>query len=236
VNSFKVIITLIFLCLGLTGGCDNTAKDSYFPLEEGRYWQYDMTYTTMDGTFKGIYAVENLAPQMIEGEKVFVRRLIDGANNYVRINDGGILLTGREKTIDMDSTYTQENHYIFRFPLIVGTTWEEVIPSKLLVKTGPPQKTEFHIVARVPVTATIESMTDSVQVPAGNFSNCMRVHFSGDAFTNAGNYVGLTVVTIEETNWYAPGTGLVKSERRERTRSKALDKGMMTLELRQIKQ
>lgn len=231
---FTIVIAVFSLCLGL-GGCGDSANDRYFPLEEGLYWQYDMKYTTMDGTFKGVYAVENLAPQLRDGEKVYVRRLLDGTNNYIRIDDAGILLAGREKTVDRESNYTPEKHYIFRFPLDSGTTWEDITFSRLLIKTGPPQKTEFHIVARVPVTLKIESMTDTVKVPAGSFSNCMRVHVSGDAFTNAGNYVGLTVVAIDETNWYAPDVGLVKSIRTETTKSRALDKGEMTLELREFR-
>ena len=66
---------------------------------------------------------------------------------------------------------------------------------------------------------------------AGRFENCMRVEISGNAFTDAGNYVGITIVRLSETNWYAPGVGLVKSVHKESTKHKALDKGEIILML-----
>ena len=212
-------------------GCERQALDQYFPLAEGKYWRYVMSYKTMDGTFKGVYAVENLEQIQKNGDLLYVRKLLDGSLNYFRITTDGILLVAREKTVDFNTDYTEEGHYIFQFPVQVGTQWQDTTVSRALIKTGPPQKTEFHIVAKVPVTANIDSMTDTVKVPAGIFKNCMRVNISGDAFTNAGNYVGLTVVKINETNWYAAGIGLVKSVRKETTKSKALDKGEIILEL-----
>ncbi len=216
--------------LTLTYGCGKSADD-YFPFDEGRYWRYSMVYHTMDGTFKGVYAAENLPPQKDHDQIYYVRRLLDGSYNYFQEDDTGLKLVRREKTVDLDTEFNDSGRYLFRYPLEEGAEWEEVITSKALIKTGPPQKTEFHITARVPVTVRIESMNDTINVPAGKFTDCMRVHFKGDGFVNAGNYVGKTIVRIEETNWYAPGIGLVKSVREESTKSKALDKGEITLEL-----
>jgi hypothetical protein len=230
IRPYQFIRFFIFL-ICLISGCVQQPRDQYFPLQGGKYWRYVMSYKTMDGTFKGIYAVENLAQAEKNEELLFVRKLLDGSLNFFRMTDQGILFIAREKTIDLKTEYTEDSHYIFQFPLQVGTEWQDTTISKALIKTGPPQKTEFHIVARVPVTARIDSMTDTVKVPAGTFKNCMRVNISGDAFTNAGNYVGMTIVRINETNWYAPGVGLVKSLRNESTKSKALDKGEITLEL-----
>ena len=224
----KTILLVFILCL-LTS-CGQTDNE-YFPLKAGKYWRYQLTYQTMDGTFKGVYAVENLPKQTIDEQQYFVRTLLDGSINYLQLDDKGLLLKGREKTLDLDIRFTETDQYIYQFPLQVGTTWEDTVLSKALIKTGPPQKTKFHIVAKVPVTAKIESMTDMVKVPAGTFENCMRVVMSGNAFVDAGNYVGKTIVRITETNWYAPGVGLVKSIRQESTKHRALDKGEITLEL-----
>jgi hypothetical protein len=221
-------ILLVLLCL-LTS-CSQSDNE-YFPLKAGKYWRYQLTYQTMDGTFKGVYAVENLPKQTIAEQQYYVRTLLDGSINYLQLDDKGLLLKGREKTVDLDTKFTDTGQYIYQFPLQVGTTWEDTVLSKALIKTGPPQKTEFHIVAKVPVTAKIESMTDMVKVPAGTFENCMRVVMSGNAFVDAGNYVGKTIVRVTETNWYAPGVGLVKSVREESTKHRALDKGGIILEL-----
>jgi len=229
-KSASVFVVFLQSCLCILSACGQTELD-YFPLEAGRYWRYQMTYQTMDGTFKGVYAVENLPPQKTDGQVIYVRQLLDGSFDYLQIDDKGLLLKGREKTVNLDTRYTDAIQYIFQFPLQAGTLWEDTVLSKALIKTGPPQKTEFHIIARIPVTAKIESMTDSVKVPAGTFENCMRIVISGNAFIDAGNYVGKTIVRLNETNWYAPGVGLVKSVRKESTKHKALDKGEITLVL-----
>ena len=54
---------------------------------------------------------------------------------------------------------------------------------------------------------------------------------TGSAYKEAGNYVGLTLVNVVQTNWYSPGVGLVKMERLETTQSDALDKGTLSIEL-----
>jgi hypothetical protein len=225
------IRTLLVSGLLLMCSACSEPPDYYFPLDPGRYWRYEMSYQTMDGTFDGVYAVENLTAEVRDDTRRYIRRLLDGSLNYFEIRDDGILLTGREKTINLNTTNVDEQQYIFKYPLQEGTRWNEETVSKVLIKTGPPQKTEFHIRAKVELDAVIESMSDTVSVPAGRFKNCMRVSFNGKSFVNAGNYVGGTVVTIKETNWYAPGVGLVKSTRVETTTSRALDRGELTLEL-----
>lgn len=217
-------------CLYLVTGCSR-APDDYYPLAGGKYWLYAMTYHNMDGNFKGIYAAENLGRNNEDDQDTYVRRLLDGSSDFLRIDEQGISLTARETTDGEHTRRVDLNHPVFKFPLIIGKQWQDTTISRVLFKTGPPQKTEFRISAQIPVTARIESMTDEISVPAGTFAGCMRIALKGNAFINAGNYVGLTIVNIEQTDWYAPGVGLVKSVRKESTASKALDRGEITLEL-----
>ncbi len=78
---------------------------------------------------------------------------------------------------------------------------------------------------------TVASLSETVSVPAGTFGNCLKITRSGSMMKDAGNYVGLTLVNVEETSWYAPGVGLVKLERIETTQSDALDQGSLLIEL-----
>ena len=103
--------------------------------------------------------------------------------------------------------------------------------TRLLKKTGPPQKTVFEIFAKVLMEAKIESLNEVINVPAGQFNNCMKITMTGSSFKDAGNYVGLTLVNVEQTSWYAPGVGLIKMERVETTKSDALDRGTLLIEL-----
>ncbi len=220
----------IISILILITGCSNN-DESYFPLQPGKYWRYQMRYQTMDGKFKGVYAVENLQPISRNDELIYVRKLLDGSINYLKKTDEGIILTGWEKTTDLQTNNGELDKYILKFPLKEGNEWKEFRKTKALIKTGPPQKTEFHIVGNIPVVTKIESMAEVVKVPAGTFDNCMKVVTKGDAFINAGNYVGMTLIKVLEINWYSPGIGLVKSQRVETTASKALNRGEILLEL-----
>jgi hypothetical protein len=61
----------------------------------------------------------------------------------------------------------------------------------------------------------IESITDSVDVPAGHFENCIKVVAEGEieVFTDAVHGMKQIPLSVEE--WYAPGVGLVKQVRYE---------------------
>ena len=194
-------------------------------------WIYSVKKTTRDGVRQQKYIFKNLAMQTINGEKLHVRQSIDGSMLYYKNTEHGVLYYGKEKQQDNKSKFDIDEHYVFRYPLQTGTHWEDITYSRLLVKTGPPQKTVFKIIAKVPLSVEVESVDDVVHVPAGIFQHCVRIKKKGSAYKDAGNYIGLTIVTVTETSWFAPGVGLVKSIREETTEQKALDRGELIIEL-----
>ena len=215
----------------MISGCDGPADESYFPLKEGLQWRYAVKQTTMDGIRQQKYFFINLAIQNINGEELHVRKSIDGSLLYYKNTEQGVMYYGKEKQRYNENKFEVDKHFVFRYPLQAGTQWEDITYSRLLVKTGPPQKTVFKIIAKVPLSVEVESIDDVVRVPAGTFQNCIRIKKKGSAYKDAGNYIGLTVVTITETSWFAPGVGLVKSVREETTEQKALDRGELIIEL-----
>ena len=150
---------------------------------------------------------------------------------YYSVDENGIVYLGNVDDRELGRTFHADEQIVMHYPLHIDTSWEQSTMTHLLKKTGPPQKTEFKIIAKVPLEVKIESLTDEVNVPAGQFKGCLRITMEGSTMKNAGNYVGLTLVNVRQTNWYAPGIGLVKMERTETTRSDALDKGSLLVEL-----
>ena len=228
-TKYKLSYVLIIVIL-LQTGC-NRADESYFPLGEGLKWRYAVIKTTKDGIRQQKYIFLSLPEKMIEGQKVSVRKSLEGTLFYYLETEEGVLFFGKETIFDFESVFIKDEHYVLRYPLTVGTEWAGETLTKLLEKTGPPQKTEFKIIAKIPLQIKIVAIDDIVKVPAGTFHNCIRIEKSGSAFKNAGNYIGLTIVTVNETSWYAPGIGLIKLVREESTASHALDKGTMVVEL-----
>ena len=177
------------------------------------------------------YILHNIGSDKLNGEPVFLRKSLDGTILYYSVLEKGIYYLGSSDSSVLDSKFISDKRLVIPKPFAINTKWEQLTTTKLLKKTGPPQKTVFKIIAKVPLEIKIESLDDTVVVPAGQFNNCMRIKMIGSSYKNAGNYVGLTLVNVEQTNWYSPGVGLVKMERLERTQSAALDKGTLSIEL-----
>lgn len=222
-------ITLLFAFI-IFAACSRENPD-YYPLQGGLHWRYQMHYQIMNGPDDTFYIIENMSPVKDDKGWIYEQLTVDGRSYYYRKDNAGLLLTRRSRHMDRTDEILEINRYLFQYPLEKGRQWQSETYSRVLMRIGPPQKTEFQIVAKVPVAVMIESMTDTVKVPAGVFKNCMRIKSKGKSFINAGNYVGNTVVGIDETSWYAPGVGLVKSVRKETTTAKALDYGEIILQL-----
>lgn len=219
-------LSLYLLCIG----CSKN-ENSYFPLNKGMKWQYDVAMITRDGLSNQKYILNNIGEGELAGSPVYLRHSLDGSLLYYSVSEEGIYYLGNMNTLNIEPEFKQDKELLIPNKIAVGTKWEETTTTKLLQKTGPPQKTVFKIIANIPLEVEIESLTETIDVPAGRFENCMKVTMEGFVFKDAGNYIGLTMVSVEQSNWYAPGVGLVKMERLETTERKALDKGTLLVEL-----
>ncbi len=227
--SFLIPI-LIFL-----HGCSGTVGHEYFPLQEGAYWRYQMNYKTMDGRWDTFFAYENYPSLSNDEQTIHVRKTIDGREYHYTTDDEGIKVENYEINEGMERRIESNQHYVFKYPLEVGQTWNDKSYSQVLIKTGPPQKTVFRITANLPVNVTVEADNETVTVPAGTFENCIKISLKGSGFHDAGNYVGHTIVSIDELRWYAPGVGLVKSIRKEKTTDLVVTDGQITLDLEEFR-
>lgn len=224
------IFIWIFLSISVTS-CSLEKSLTYFPLEEGLKWRYHVTKTTRDGVRQQKYIYISLDDRIVEGQAVSVRRSVDGSLFYYRETEAGLLYVGKEIQSGVAREFLRDEHYILRYPLRVSKQWQDTTTTKLLVKTGPPQKTVFKIEANISVKVLIDALDETIVVPAGIFHHCIKITKQGSEFKDAGNYIGRTIIRVKETSWYAPGVGLVKSIREETTDSQALDKGQLTIEL-----
>ena len=225
------VCRLILLFISLQ--CISCSKEerSYFPLSDGYKWSYNVLLVTRDGLKKQKYILNNIGQGEFNGVPAYLRKSLDGTILFYSISDEGIYYLGNSDSRSIKPEFNDDKQLVFPKIRSVNTEWQQSTITKLLKKTGPPQKTVFKIIARVPLEAKIESLDETVTVPAGRFENCMKITLRGSTFKDAGNYVGLTRVNVEQTNWYAAGVGLVKMERIEKTMSNALDKGTLSIEL-----
>ena len=226
-GSFVAFITILLLT-----AC-STESTSYYPFDVVNNWYYNGKQVSRIADESIKYVVSNFGSTRIQEAEVRVQRTLSGNEHYFGEDvDGvfqiGYLPQGKEKPVLFDN-----KRYVFRFPLNTGTSWEDTL-STLTLRSGGPR----GVIIRedVPVTATLTSIDDKIEVPAGIFRNCLRVEKTGEKLIQDGEYqyIPELMISLKETNWYAPGVGLVKTSRVEETDHKLLGRGEWELELARI--
>lgn len=202
----------------------------YFPLDAGRQWHYRVLRTTMDGATGQVHVVRNVPGRVDDGRTVVARVSSDGSRHYFARADDGVHWMGSRRR-DGSGEPRPAPMLALPLPARPGVRWQTAGRTLVLEKTGPPQETLYRLDVEVPMTYTVVSTTDDITVPAGRYTGCLRVEGRGVGNANVRNYLGNTRVEVETVDWYAPGVGLVRAERRERTDKAALDAGDLRLEL-----
>jgi len=201
-----VILLSALSVLIIITGCNNKTEVSYYPLDEGLTWVYHIS--SGDGHSKGEKQVSmkktNLAKRYVKGQKVTPQQIdFNGKSviKYIIHNDRGIYEFAEKQPDALSPEIIDPSIFYIRAPISVGSTWTENYTTK-------------HVMERiiVPVKVNIQSLNESVTVPAGTFHKCLKLCKSGQLEKNNGKYFGVSKTIIEENSWYASGVGLVKSE------------------------
>lgn len=212
-------------------GCGG-ARGTLFPLDAGRSWDYSVTTTVLDQTVRSTMQVRALG--MVDGEDgpVGVIEYPGNARGYYVSDSDGVRRVATRRGIDGRVRRDGPKHFILRSPFAVGTKWS--LTSQLtLVESVFYEAGERIRDREVPVTLdySIASAGETVTVPAGTFRDCLKVSASGSAIVRVNQGANFGHVDVEHTDWYAPGVGLVRSERRESSGSPYLKSGVYVQEL-----
>jgi hypothetical protein len=221
------------------------ADDAYFPLGTGRSWTYTMTSDAGGEPMKltaTIVGKESVAGTQVTRERIEV----DGRQHFlfIGIDEGGVYRHATQSADDPAPTVEGERDYFLTVPLEVGRSWKgQAAPTFLEVADTP-----------VPIVSTVESTSETIRTPAGEFKDCVKVHVTGSAevrneFLEDDNAdadaakddkdkdedwdpVGGTF-TVDEQTWYAKDVGLVKSIVTETFKGKSDndDRAQVTTEL-----
>ena len=172
--------------------------------------------------------MSSLPAQIIDGETTYIHRSLTGTQILFRQTDAGVSRIGFLVADGASLKNVVDEHLVLPNNPQVGAEWDSVALTQTLT-SGKLQG--MQVMAKVPVKNHIESIDDVVKVPAGNFQYCIRLHTSGFAFNSSIHLIGRTLVEIDQTSWYAPGVGLLKSVLVETTTSDALSRGELIMEL-----
>lgn len=162
--------------------------ENYFPLEEGRVLEYEFTRKKgSDINEKGILIVTNLSSKMIDKKSAVARKYeIKNKDNsktdflvYFHNDKSGILFLATQTNKDSQPKLYPTPFYYIKNPLEVGTFW------------GGGEQPKGQI----------ESVDETVTVPAGTFDKCLKVKITYPQ----------NMPMAEAFFWFAERIGIVKS-------------------------
>ena len=223
----------IFIPIFIIGisACSSDKDSRYFPLNEGKNWQYRVILHDMDVEKKYKQYVVNKAPYELDGKKIFTREVNDGIRYLYQLTEAGVQRVGVKRKMDINTTHEKEKFYAIKYPIEIGTSWEQETLTGVLEVVIAPFRRHYALHTPVQMKYTIESVDETVRVVAGQFENCILVRGLGATKVEAEKTIGIIDVTVQSSDWYCSDVGLVKSQRDERTSSTVLVKGDFLMEL-----
>lgn len=222
---------MVLTSVSLGGGCSDSSNHEYFPLKPGFNWEYALHSKTMLFESHAKYIVDNIGPAMRDNVRTAAQKVQGGNVYYYRIEPDGIHRIGIRRAEGSTLKDSKRDLLVLPSTLNVGASWSQATVTGVLQTEVDPFRRIYNLRATVPMTYTVESVADIVRVPAGRFTHCLKVHGAGNVRVRPDKTLGLLSVHVENTDWYAPGVGLVKTVRRESTDNHWLANGRYTLEL-----
>lgn len=204
----------------------------YFPLEQGRSWQYRVTLEVLGEPREQRLMVVNLGPVEHAGARAWLQRAQTGRAALYRRRDDGVFRVAARAAQGAQWLEDEPGHLALALPPEVGRSW--TLASRLrLIESRTFAREDRLQPRRLPVTLryTITAVDDTVTVPAGTFERCVRVEARGRATVPVDRANAKAEVQVTHSDWYAPGVGLVKSRRRETSDSVFLHAGEYLQEL-----
>lgn len=199
---------------------------SPFPVDPGRWWYYRTETTIRDEPLEQRLYVINVAQR---GASLLQRRQTQWDHMYTVGADGIV----HEAYAQRGAGGAKERKTLLLPKVIeIGASW--TTKSRLRLIESRTFAAEDRLRGRylpIDLETTIGSLDETVEVPSGRYSQCIRVDSKGATTVRADRGNILVEVRTEQQEWYAPGVGLVKSQRVESSKSPFLRDGRYLQEL-----
>ncbi len=236
----KTRLTLVATVL-LAAGCSKNAPqgESYFPLDVGARWEYDVA-SDINGTLtrQTYVATVDRTIDYAGGDQVYVRRVEVpgniGVEYWLRKDKVGIARIAKRTDVEEQAKLDPNARTVIKVPLALGASW--MVPSEPFIVAPKTDLGQREIkMPKVMMTNNVEAMDETVTVPAGTFKNCAKVVGNGSLPLYADAVQGFKDVPVLNIEWYCKGVGLVKVERQEDIVSPLWSSGKITMELTDFK-
>lgn len=217
----------------LLAGCSEPPGSSYFPLEAGHRWVYELATEWENNTGeRETLELQTLGEQALaSGGRAWHRRSDSGIDYWLRADDTGIYRVASKTEVQAEPEPDKPPRFVLKMPLAVGTQWQASTTTYLLRRNAdfPPEIRHTH--KPVMMSYRIAALGEQVATRAGRFDGCIRVQGTAVIRLFADPVVGFRDMPLTTTEWYCKGVGLVRQQRSEPAHSTFLAGGTMTLEL-----
>lgn len=224
---------VILFCLSLLAACDQPASDDYFPLNQGLRWEYQVTIEHPERLDTQSLMIESKGQTRLKQEIVSIRATSDGTDYYLAQRADGIYRLAKRSLVEAEPRLDPSPRMVLPLPIAQakGKTWSLITQAYLIERVFEGQDVMTADMLQFPMTYSVLSVDESVEVAAGRFSHCILVEGQADLSLYADARKGNSIVPITTREWYAPGVGLVKLEREEPLDTEVYKGGKITMEL-----
>jgi len=192
--------------LAVLFGCDaSSASHSYVNLEEGRKCLVNISTSQGYGSDAKqmnslVHKARTLAGKRVIPVEISAGQRAASSFLFLGADEEGFFLMATQEPGDVEPVILNQPSYFLKFPFASGTSWQANY--KMIFNPGRDE---------IPMTMKIEETDAIVTVPAGTFSNCIKVH--GTGFVGPSDRPTLSAETWE---WSCPDVGSVRSISKEK--------------------
>ena len=232
----KTRLTVVAAAL-LAAGCSKPLPqgESYFPLDVGARWEYDVA-SDISGTLTHQTYITSVDRTIdyAGGDQVFVRRVdvpgTVGVEFWLRKDAQGISRIAKRTDVEEQAKLDANARTVIKLPLTQGVQWMVPTEAFIVLPKGDLGLKDLKM-PKILMSYNVEAVDETVTVPAGTFKNCAKVVGNGSLPLYADAVMGFKDVPVQSTEWYCKGVGLVKLERREDIVSALWNSGKIVMEL-----
>ena len=135
---FQKVFPLLIVLLLVNCSNPPEQKESWFPLQEGKVWRYEVVQHLNSGkTERFVHEVENLPPKKIGERWLQVKRTSSGNRYYFQETADGIARIASQSIVETAPRPDVLNRFILRFPIDADTYWQYV-SSPIIIKRSYP--------------------------------------------------------------------------------------------------
>ncbi len=208
---FQKVFPLLIVLLLVNCSNPPEQKESWFPLQEGKVWRYEVVQHLNSGkTERFVHEVENLPPKKIGERWLQVKRTSSGNRYYFQETADGIARIASQSIVETAPRPDVLNRFILRFPIDADTFWQYVSSPIIIKRSYPLGSIILTNRLQLRTLWVYVGMDETVQTPMQTFTHCL--HVRGRANSMVPRDLGLTRSegTFVTDEWYAKGVGLVK--------------------------